>query len=255
MSLDTSIDGHVHTSLCRHAVGTMEEYVLAAIDKGLKKLIFLEHMEEGIAYFERTWLTEEEFDYYFEEGKRLQQHYGGRIEIGLGVEVGYNPECADILVQRLKQRNWDRVGLSHHFCRLEGYPEHLNLLSSKQSNIRIFLENDSGKLLSRYFDTLIEAVQKIPADVLCHLDAGLRYCPDLTLGQRHLEQIDTLLDLVKKSGMMLEINASGYKNRNEPYPRTDIISRAVNRGIQITAGSDAHSPKDVSRYFSRIAAL
>ena len=252
MSLDTSIDGHVHTSLCRHAVGSMEEYVLSAIEKGLKKIIFLEHMEEGIRYFDRTWLTEEEFDYYFEEGERLRHLYDDSIEIGLGVEVGYNPDCADLLVQRLGQRDWDRVGLSHHFCRLEGYQEHLNMLSSKKSNIRIFLENNPDMLLGRYFDTLIEAVQKIPADVLCHLDAGLRHCPNLTIGRDHLSQIDTLLKLVKKSGMMLEINTSGYKNRNEPYPREDIISRAVELGIELTAGSDAHAPKDVGRSFDRL---
>ena len=28
-----SIDGHVHTKLCHHARGEMEEYVLAAIDQ------------------------------------------------------------------------------------------------------------------------------------------------------------------------------------------------------------------------------
>ena len=255
MLLDTFTDGHVHTSLCRHAVGSMEEYVLAAIGKGLKKIIFLEHMEEGIEYFSRTWLTEDEFDLYFEEGTRLQKRYDGRIEIELGVEVGYNPECVDILLHRLKKRQWDRIGLSHHFCRLEGHAEHLNLLSSQKSNIRILLENDPDELLSRYFDTLAAAVQQVPADVLCHLDAGLRHCPDLELSRHHHEQIDSLLGLVKEHEMMLEINTSGYKHRNTPYPPPSVISRAMALGIKLTAGSDAHAPKDVGRCFDRLENL
>ncbi len=50
-SLGCSIhsDNHVHTNLCGHAKGEMEEYVQAAISKRLKCIVFLEHMEEGIS--------------------------------------------------------------------------------------------------------------------------------------------------------------------------------------------------------------
>ena len=113
--LDTTVDGHVHTSLCHHAQGQMEEYVLSAIDRGLRKLIFLEHLEVGIEYFECTWLTEEDFAQYHAEGKRLQEKYRSRIEIGLGVEVGYNPRFQEKLLQLLAMHTWDRIGISYHF--------------------------------------------------------------------------------------------------------------------------------------------
>ena len=45
--IDLRTDGHVHTSLCNHASGTMEEYVKAAIGKGLEAIVFLEHLETG----------------------------------------------------------------------------------------------------------------------------------------------------------------------------------------------------------------
>ena len=40
----------------------MEEYVTRAIAIGLQELVFLEHMEAGVHYFESTWLTEEDFE-------------------------------------------------------------------------------------------------------------------------------------------------------------------------------------------------
>ena len=86
--IDVKTDGHVHTRLCHHASGEMEEYVQAAIARGLEKIIFLEHLEMGIRYFESTWLSEEDFAYYFKEGERLREKYRGAVEIGLGVEVG-----------------------------------------------------------------------------------------------------------------------------------------------------------------------
>ena len=56
-------------------VGEMEEYVVAAIAKGLEELVFLEHLECGIRYREATWLSEEDFAAYHREGQRLQQVY------------------------------------------------------------------------------------------------------------------------------------------------------------------------------------
>ena len=98
--LDISIDGHVHTKLCHHARGEMEEYVQAAINKGLSKLIFLEHLEVDINYFESTWLSEDDFNFYHQEGMRLKEIYRDRIEIGLGIEIGYNPNSLEE-IQRL----------------------------------------------------------------------------------------------------------------------------------------------------------
>ena len=71
--IDIYTDGHVHTSLCHHATGTMEDYVAAAIQKGLKHIVFLEHLEIGIQYFESTWLSEEDFSQYCQEGIRLKE--------------------------------------------------------------------------------------------------------------------------------------------------------------------------------------
>jgi len=70
-TLDLSQDSHIHTRLCNHATGEMEEYVLAALNKGLQTIIFLEHLEEKTVYFERTWLTEADFSYYFEKRVHL----------------------------------------------------------------------------------------------------------------------------------------------------------------------------------------
>jgi histidinol-phosphatase (PHP family) len=253
MDVDIYSDGHVHTHLCMHAGGTMEEYVQAAIGKGLRHMVFLEHLEEGIDYPERTWLTEEDFDHYFEEGNRLKHIYGDFIKIGLGVEAGYNPHWTEKILNRLSMRKWDRVGLSYHFYKLPGSGRHLNFLSQKQNNINAFIDHGASTLLSHYFSTLIEAVQIIPADVVCHLDAGLRHVPDLSLNDEHLDLIDKLLHQIKASGMALELNTSGYKTRNMPFPTFDLIEKAHNLGIPMVAGSDAHAPSQVARYFRRLS--
>jgi len=227
----------------------MEEYVLAGIDKGLAKMVFLEHLEAGINYFDRTWLTAEDFEVYFREGIRLQKRYREQIEVGLGIEVGYNRQCKTELQKKIGAHPWERVGISCHFLPIGNTGQHINLLSRQQQNIDMARQAGINQLLSRYFDTLHEAVAELPGTVLCHLDAALRHVPGLSLTDEHLQQIDNLLVSVKGKGMAIEINTSGFTMRGEPFPARKLLSMAIGHDIPLVAGSDAHRPEDVGRFF------
>ncbi len=246
-------DSHIHTRLCRHATGEMEEYVQAAIHQGLNKIIFLEHMEEGIQYdLGRTWLTEEDFDQYFYEGERLRCEYQGKIEIGLGVECGFNPDCAELLKARLGKRHWDQIGISCHYLKIAGMPDHLNMFSRREANILLARQIGTEKILDRYFAILIEAVQSLPGTMLCHLDAALRYVPEITLTNYHYKLIDQLLQAVRLNGMSVEINSSGFAIRQEQFPNKQVLDMAKSYDIPFVFGSDAHKPTDIGRYFNLI---
>lgn len=244
--IDLKSDGHIHTSLCHHASGRMEDYVVAAIDRGMEKIFFLEHLEVGISYFECTWLSQKDFDSYFIEGLRLRQKYGDHLSIGLGVEVGYNPERSQEIIERLAERVWDRVALSYHFMKVGD--QHYNLVSRKSHNIEALGCLGVAKVVSTYFDTVLEAVETVPAEVVCHLDAVMRYHPEVRLDKSHYRQIDLILAAMAERGMALEVNASGCRMRGEPFPVRDIVAEAMRRNIPLVAGSDAHRPEDVGDF-------
>lgn len=250
---DSHCDSHVHTRFCGHATGEMEEYVQAAISHGLRKIVFLEHMEEGILTQAKTWLAEEDFDRYFAEGKRLHEQYGSQIEIGLGVECGYNEGHGDALLTRLGKRQWDRIGISCHFLKLPGVPEHLNMFSKKVENIDLARRFGPEKILDRYFAILHQAIRQLPGTFVCHLDAALRRVPEITLTAGHYQMIDELLRTVKEKGMALELNTSGLDMRGKPFPTRRILSMALACDIPLVLGSDAHKPADVARHFDDIA--
>lgn len=246
-------DGHVHTRLCNHAAGEMEEYVQAAVYRGLKEIIFLEHMETGICYDEATWLTEEKFAFYRKEGLRLREQYRDQIDIKLGIELGYNRDALGETLARLQANTWDRIGISCHFLRIPGEKQHINILSRRQDNIERATRYGTEELMTCYLDRLTEAVRLLPGDVLCHLDAGLRYA-SVNLTTAHYQQVEKLLHAVKEQGMKLEINTSGFRMRNEPFPSHAILKIALRLDIPLVAGSDAHRPEDVGGYFSRLPA-
>ena len=254
--VDTLLDSHIHTHLCGHASGEMEEYVEAAIHKGLKKIIFLEHMEEGIHHVQgKTWLSEDDFDVYFSEGRRLQSVYKGEIEIGLGVECGYNPDHCELLKTRLARRAWDQVGISCHFLKVEGVAQHLNMFSSKKENILLARKIGAEQILDRYFTTLTEAVRCLPGTMLCHLDGALRFLPEISLIESHYRLIDNLLQAVSDKMLAVEINSSGFAIRQEQFPNRRILAIAKSYNIPFIFGSDAHKPSDVGRYLDIVKSL
>lgn len=248
--IDITVDGHVHTRLCNHAVGEMEEYVEQAVQRGLATIIFLEHLETDICYQPQSWLSDEDFAYYFQEGARLKQRFRGIIDVRLGVEMGFNPESAATIQQRLARYPFERVGLSCHFHRHGGV--HLNLLSRRQQSLGQLAAIGTDAVITTYFASLIEAVATLDCDVLCHLDAVLRHLPGIGFNDGHRRQVEQLLDGMQAKGVALEINTSGFDYRGAAFPAPWIINEARQRGIPLQAGSDAHQPSEVGRHFAQL---
>ena len=244
-------DGHVHTKLCHHACGEMEEYVQAAVRKGLNHLVFLEHFEVGVSYFETTWLTEDDFRYYLKEGQRLQEKYQDRILVETGVEIGFNRGYNTEIQNLIHNNPWARVGLSYHYMPVLG-EHHINMLSRQHTNIERMAQYGHGRMLTNYYQGLLEAVQVIDADVVCHLDAGLRNAKDVLYQDIHWQLVEQILDVMAQRNMALEINTSGLSLRGEPFPCKRMIEMAKLRRIQFVLGSDAHKPEQVGRGFEVI---
>jgi len=242
---------HIHTCLCNHASGTMEEYVQSAINKGLRSMTFLEHLECNILYNHRIWLTRDLFKEYFREGKKLQKRYAGKITIRLGVEVGYNPTAVSELQQMIDDFPFEHVGLSYHFYFVGN--RHLNMLSSRKDNIDSLADIGSNLVLEKYFNGLIRACNALHCDKICHLDAVLRYMPGLCFQAVHEKKIEKLLQIMRAKKIALEVNSSGIDHRSHPYPAKKILTRAQELGLPLIAGSDAHRPSQVGRHFSKLA--
>ena len=98
-------------------------------------------------------------------------------------------------------------------------------------------------------------VEELPGQVLCHIDAVLRHYPVIKLTPEHEKLIDDLLNAVARKKMAVEVNTSRYRTTNEPFPSPAILKKVIQRNIPLVAGSDAHRPEDVGRYFDRLPEL
>jgi len=225
----------------------MAEYVTAAIRRGLHTIIFLEHLEAGIKNDRRTWLNEHDIATYFATGQQLQRQYGERISILLGVEIGWNPHAVNELQDVLQKFPWQWRGLSCHFY--WNGNRHLNLVSHNPDELNQLVRIGPDQILSHYFQQIIRAHQIIDCDVVCHLDAALRHVPGINLTADHLQLVQTLFQDMARKGTRLEINTSGMAMRGLPFPDPELTGLALSFGIRLQAGSDAHHPDQVGRFF------
>ena len=94
------IDYHVHTSLCNHANGTMEQYIRQAVEIGLTEICFLDHLilhEKG----RRLTMSPEELPFYFHAARHLANKYKDQIQVKVGLEVDVIPAYLDQIVFRI----------------------------------------------------------------------------------------------------------------------------------------------------------
>ena len=113
---------HTHTTRCRHAEGTDEEYVLAAIETGYDTLGFSDHCPWPVApgVTVKGHMYMDQLDDYVQSVRRLQEKYAGKIRIRLGFECEYLPEYMDWLGQMAQEQQVDYLIFGNHWEKAEG---------------------------------------------------------------------------------------------------------------------------------------
>lgn len=235
------IDYHVHTSLCNHATGTMEEYVQAGIGKGLATICFLDHLTFQSAGRHNA-MQPGEVPAYVDEARRLARRYGDRIDVRVGLEVDFSPRHVDRCIDVVATLDLDVVGGSVHFVDGE------DVVSRRSAWSRG--ERDPEAVYGAYLRTLELMLDYDYMDVVCHLDLpkkyGIRPSPAVVAG------FVDVLRKVRDKDLAVELNTSGFDCPvQEAFPSPELLGHCARLGIPMGFGSDAHSPADVGRAFDR----
>ncbi len=234
-------DYHLHTTLCNHARGTMEEYVARALELGLEEIGFSEHMP--VMPEPHLCMSWEDLPRYVDDVKRLQDRFGGQIIIRLGAEMDMNFSLIQEIADILQKYPFDYVIGSVHY--LDDWPFDQEPYAGK------FREENLEELYGRFFENLILAAKCGLYDIAGHIDNLKRmgFHPP-----RMLSVVEELARAFAERNLAVEFNTSGYDHpAAEAYPSPGILEILNRHGVPVTVGSDAHQPGDVGRYFDRAA--
>jgi histidinol-phosphatase (PHP family) len=235
------IDLHNHTVLCKHATGTIDQYIKRAIELGIDIYGFSEHAPMNFDQGYR--LGFDEIDSYRSSILSAKERYKDDIDILLAYEVDYLEGYMD---ERILNADVDYLIGSVHFINKWGFDNPEFIGEYKKQNI--------DDVWRDYFDA-IEAMAKTGYfDIVGHLDLIKVF------GFMPKKDIKTIakkaLIAIKKSNMTIEINTAGLRKPvNEIYPSKQLLEEAYSLGISITFSSDAHRVDDVGFGYLEAATL
>ena len=235
------IDYHVHTSLCNHANGTMDQYIRRAIEIGLSEICFLDHLtlnEKG----RRLSMSPGELPFYFHAARRLAAKYQDHIQVKVGLEVDIAPAFIDQIKQIISPFAFDVIAGSVHFI------EDINIVSTKETDPR---REQAGidYICEKYLQNLDDLIDADMVDMICHLDVIKKF--GRRPSARFDKKFDELLSKISYKNITVELNTSGYNHAaSEFYPAPRLLTQCHDKNINITLGSDAHQPQSVGQHYN-----
>lgn len=219
---------HTHTWRCNHATGTEEEYVEAAIARGLETLGFSDHTPYYFPgdYYSTFRMRMEQLDDYTDCISRLADAYSGRINIKIGVEAEYYPALFPRLLERLRDSEISYLILGQHMIGNEVNGEYTG--------------HPTGDLavLKQYTHQVMDAMQTGLFTYLAHPDL-IHYVGDRANYRMYMRM---LCQEAKQLSIPLEYNLLGLAT-NRHYPDAEFWQIAAEIGNCVVLGCDAHKPE------------
>lgn len=223
---------HTHTKRCNHAVDEDEEYILNAINNGIKKLGFSEHIplvrEDGTE--SRYRLPISKCQDYFDNIKSLREKYLNKIDIIIGFEMEYYEEYFDVMLKTAKENGAEYLILGQHFYSAE----------HKNGKHSLYKTTETKEELAIYVDVIIKAMKTGVFTYVAH--------PDIInftgKNSDYVSEMTRICQTSKELNIPLELNLLGIRE-NRIYPNNLFWKIAGKIGAPVVVGCDAHSANDV----------
>ena len=234
-------DTHIHSlDFSGDASSYMEEMCRGAIEKGVKRICFTEHVDFDPHYDDSIPFDPEKYRRSIET---MRDKYGAEIEILKGIEVGephvYKKEYEKVL----SADDYDVVIASVHYIQL---PMGIHWTGHRGEDIYTYAV---PRIYRRYYEDVLAVSRLGGFDVFGHFDLPKRY---LKMEAKEDELIEESLRNIIAAGSVIEINTSPLrKGCEETAPGKKILDlyRSLG-GSRLTIGSDAHRACDIIAGFN-----
>ena len=239
-------DYHMHTPLCRHAVGEPVDYARRAVEVGLTEIGFSDHSPMRRDDFDNWRMRADQLDEYVAKVRLAQKEFP-QLTIRLALEVDYLPGQEEWIRELAARHPWDYlIGSVHYVSETWAIDD--------PSKLSEWKHRDSFEVWSVYFDWLTRAAATGLFEIIGHADLPKKFghCPT----QSCTALYEKFLTAAKKSNCAIELNTAGLrKDCKEIYPSSEILRLAFAKGVPITFGSDAHAPGEVGMNFAEAIRL
>lgn len=229
---------HTHSTYC-DGKNTLEEMVLAAIEKGFTEIGFSGHAPSS-AYF--SWeIKLDKLNKYKSEVNFLKKKYADKIKIFLGLEMDYySPvELADGCDYT--------IGSVHIIKKGDDFLEIDNSKQIQIDDVNKYYNGDFYAYVEDYYALVADIVAQTKCDIIGHFDLVTKFneLGDLfgIKHPRYEKAMKNALDALIKTRVPFEINTGAISRgyRTESYPEKSILDCIGSAGIPFVINSDTHN--------------
>lgn len=252
-------DIHMHSSFSSDSEAPMEAMILGAIDKGLKRICFTEHLDYEYPGDDGNGLFIVDIDAYQKELFRLKEIYEHEIEILFGIEFGLLPHLSESYSRIAASYDFDFIIGSSHLISAPWYPD--DPRHGDPYDDEFWRGRTVDDICEKYFQTVTNNVLAYDNfDTYGHIDYVIRYAPEKNKDfnyKKYADVLDEALKTLIEHNLALEVNTAGFKyGLGQPHPHSDILKRYVELGGEmITIGADGHKPEHIAYDFKKAETL
>ena len=225
---------------------TIPDFVASARERGVKEFGLSDHFILNPLGNPPDWsLPTEQVHAYVEEILSFRDRDG--ISVLLGLEVDWFEDHGDAIQDGIKDLPLDYIIGGVHF--IGAMP-----VDYRPEDWEGLTQHEIDHAHREYWRLVMGLVESGLFNIVAHLDLPKKFgfLPSVDL----TPMIHEVLDAVARTGMVLELNTSGwYKPCRDCYPSSDILKAALKRDIPVMLGSDSHHPDHLFRAFGRAAKL
>jgi len=221
-------DYHMHTPLCRHAIGEPAEYARRAVALGLTEIGFSDHAPMHRDDFDNWRMRSDQLDRYVANVRRAQRDFPD-LTIRLALEVDYLPGCEAWVRELAARQPWDYfIGSVHYVSDTWAIDDPHKLFE--------WAGRDAFDVWTIYFERLTQAAASGLFEIIGHPDLPKKF------GFKPREDCTPLyerfLAAAQQSGCALDVNTAGLrKDCREIYPSRQILELALLKGVPQQADS------------------
>jgi len=236
-------DYHTHTRYS-DGKGSIEDNVLAAISKGLKKIAISDHGFNHIG----IGMKLKDIDKIRIEIDRLNKHYPS-IEVLLGVEanpIGLNGEI-DVPYNLIHR--FDLISVGYHRAVTPFTIKDAWQLFFK-NRLNAIVRNDRHELSQMNTQAMINAIERNPVSIITH--PGAKAQIDIRLLAKHAAKKNVALEINPHHDVYLTRKDSALRKTTsyqQISPKNvEYVKIALEEGASFVINSDAHTPGEVGNF-------
>jgi histidinol-phosphatase (PHP family) len=244
-----SMHGGHSSEFSAHGSSTLEELLERAIERGLAtygvsnhalaadaRFLYDDEVEAGLDLRARF----AQFEAYAAASEEAARAYSGRLEVLRGFEAEVVPSASYAADMR---RLRGQFGFEYVVGSVHWVDETPIDVSEALFNESVARRGGLEPFLVRYYELVCEMIEAIQPEVVAHLDLPRLFSEGAPAHDSRAvwAAIDRVLRATAAQGALLEVNTAAYrKGLHEPYPRSEIVKRAAELGVEFTFSDDSH---------------